>query len=335
MAYLQEAVKRLDIRNPGEGGPFPTFLPAEAFPSKPDIEMTQWHDMALERLRPTPAVEQTMNADDVEVELESSTNSSVEGGTTDGRDDFVPRRGSRYGRSPPRPIRTASHHPHHGQHSQERPTHHHHRRRSMPDKRNDDDQHWTSDIPTPRGPSSQQQTPRTARPRSPSYLSTTSSEIADQESSFTGSEASPTIPMRHVQGPGLKPSLNQYGRRHSAHDVHRQRDYSPAEESRRQNLSPPFYVHQQAQPQTVLSREGGSRRGSDYRGRDLRDDPRISPRADDDPSRNGTHSDMRQRGITCAVPGWLLQEERPSQRPTNSGTRLDGAYRYVPDKYRR
>lgn len=332
--FLQEAVKRFDIKNPSEDGPFPKILPASALPSQPDVEMTQWHDMALEKLRPPPAVERAMNADDVEAELESSTNSSVEGGTADARDYFISRRGSKYGRSPAAPIRTAPHYPQHWQQSHERPTHHHHRRRSMPDNRSDDDRVWARDVPTPRG-SSQQHTPLTARPRSPSFLSTNSSETADQETSFTSSEASPRIPVRHVPGPGLKPSLSHQGRRHSAHDVHRRRDYGPPEEARRQNLSPPFYVHQQAQPQVGFSREVGSRRGLDYRDHDPRSDPRIDPRAEEDHSRGINRYDMRQPEITFSQPDWRSQEERPSQRPTSSGSRLDGGYRYVPDKYRR
>ncbi|MCJ1309448.1 hypothetical protein MMC25_003108 [Agyrium rufum] len=48
---LQEAVKRFDIINPGEGGSFPRFLPKEALPSKPDEAILLWHDNSLASLR--------------------------------------------------------------------------------------------------------------------------------------------------------------------------------------------------------------------------------------------------------------------------------------------
>ena len=48
--FLQEAVKRFDITNPADGIPFPSLLPRETLPSKPDQEMVQWHEGVAEKL---------------------------------------------------------------------------------------------------------------------------------------------------------------------------------------------------------------------------------------------------------------------------------------------
>ena len=50
MPLLQAAVKRFDISNPVDGHPFPSWLPREALPSKPDPEMLQWHDRVSDNL---------------------------------------------------------------------------------------------------------------------------------------------------------------------------------------------------------------------------------------------------------------------------------------------
>lgn len=49
--FLQAAVKRFEITNPGDGVPFPKFLPREALPSRPDLDVIQWHDSVAEKLR--------------------------------------------------------------------------------------------------------------------------------------------------------------------------------------------------------------------------------------------------------------------------------------------
>jgi len=49
--YLQEAVKRYDIKNLEDGSSFPKVLPKEAFPLHPDPEVARWHDEELERFR--------------------------------------------------------------------------------------------------------------------------------------------------------------------------------------------------------------------------------------------------------------------------------------------
>ncbi|KAL8944115.1 MAG: hypothetical protein Q9211_000706 [Gyalolechia sp. 1 TL-2023] len=50
VAFLQNAVKRLDIINPADGTQFPRPLPREALPSRPDPEMVRWHEGVAEKL---------------------------------------------------------------------------------------------------------------------------------------------------------------------------------------------------------------------------------------------------------------------------------------------
>ncbi|KAG8533734.1 uncharacterized protein KY384_001475 [Bacidia gigantensis] len=48
--FLQEAVKRFDLVNSQDGEPFPSLLPREALPMKPDKAMVDWHDLVSEKL---------------------------------------------------------------------------------------------------------------------------------------------------------------------------------------------------------------------------------------------------------------------------------------------
>jgi len=47
---LQTAVKRFDISNPIDGSAFPSWLPRDALPSKPDRDMLQWHETVSQKL---------------------------------------------------------------------------------------------------------------------------------------------------------------------------------------------------------------------------------------------------------------------------------------------
>ncbi|KAI9839771.1 MAG: hypothetical protein M1837_002010 [Sclerophora amabilis] len=49
--YLQEAVRKYDIVNSSTKKVFPKVLPREAFPDKPDEDMTKWHDDVFDRLK--------------------------------------------------------------------------------------------------------------------------------------------------------------------------------------------------------------------------------------------------------------------------------------------
>ncbi|KAL9600803.1 MAG: hypothetical protein Q9219_002941 [cf. Caloplaca sp. 3 TL-2023] len=50
VAFLQNAVKRLEIINPTDGNPFQYPLPREALPSRPDPEMVRWHQGVGQKL---------------------------------------------------------------------------------------------------------------------------------------------------------------------------------------------------------------------------------------------------------------------------------------------
>ena len=48
--FLQEAVKRFEIINPTDGELFPSVLPREVLPSKPDPQLTAWHERVSQKL---------------------------------------------------------------------------------------------------------------------------------------------------------------------------------------------------------------------------------------------------------------------------------------------
>jgi hypothetical protein len=56
--FLQEAVRRFDIVHPITGQVFPKVLPREAFPERPDEEMTQWYTSVAEKLEREAQAEQ-------------------------------------------------------------------------------------------------------------------------------------------------------------------------------------------------------------------------------------------------------------------------------------
>ncbi|KAI9830550.1 MAG: hypothetical protein M1819_005508 [Sarea resinae] len=49
--FLQDAVRRFDIKDPSTGETFPKILPKEAFPERPDEDVVGWHDQVTDRLR--------------------------------------------------------------------------------------------------------------------------------------------------------------------------------------------------------------------------------------------------------------------------------------------
>ncbi|KAH7032321.1 hypothetical protein B0J12DRAFT_302129 [Macrophomina phaseolina] len=49
--FLQGAVERFDIVDPGTGKVFPKLLPKESFPEKPDEDMLRWYESVSNRLR--------------------------------------------------------------------------------------------------------------------------------------------------------------------------------------------------------------------------------------------------------------------------------------------
>ncbi|MCJ1337292.1 hypothetical protein MMC09_002574 [Bachmanniomyces sp. S44760] len=215
VSFLQQAVKRFEITNDGDGGPFPKILPKEAFPSKPDLQMTHWHDTVTDKLRfeaenaaRLPAI--------MAAERDSARNSPVPSNP----DYFMKHHMSHSPLSPgsahavkhrhqPRQPMTTSH------------TYHGTRRRSLPDQ----DPTLRNDIPTPTsGPTSfpPSQIPRSSlrpshrrRPRTPSTRSTSSDSETDTLSSDSDSAREP----RSRRPPNLHvyPPPPGYHRRHSAH----------------------------------------------------------------------------------------------------------------------
>ncbi|KAB8343107.1 hypothetical protein FH972_022700 [Carpinus fangiana] len=49
--FIQNALRAFDVIDPKDGEPFPKELPRDAFPSRPDPKMVQWHEGVSSRLR--------------------------------------------------------------------------------------------------------------------------------------------------------------------------------------------------------------------------------------------------------------------------------------------
>ena len=49
--FLQKAVKRFEIINPGDGRSFPRLLPKDSLPCRPDLQMVEWHENVSQKLR--------------------------------------------------------------------------------------------------------------------------------------------------------------------------------------------------------------------------------------------------------------------------------------------
>lgn len=142
--YLQAAVKRLDLKNHGQGGPFPRHLPAEAFPRHADPDMCSWHETVEEKLRLeaeptlTPRLSKHLSRPSDVASL--TTDSSIDDpSVVDAGDYFqpVPRRpNSRsHGTTPAVSPGTRGHFHNLKVDSSPQPTaHSHERRRSVPDR---------------------------------------------------------------------------------------------------------------------------------------------------------------------------------------------------------
>ncbi|KAF2655014.1 hypothetical protein K491DRAFT_577123, partial [Lophiostoma macrostomum CBS 122681] len=51
VAFLQEAVKKFDVKDPQTGEVFPKLLPKECFPDRPDDAMEAWYESVAQRLK--------------------------------------------------------------------------------------------------------------------------------------------------------------------------------------------------------------------------------------------------------------------------------------------
>lgn len=227
--FLQAAVKRFEITNPGDGAPFPKILPKEALPNKPDLDMIQWHENVAEKLRIEAQAYQgrgepmaALSDEDPEGSVTSSVYSQSIGNPTSYA--FGPRsHHSVYAASSNRhAASTAPHLPwQHPQHlSQEHPWTAERRRTDMlsPNYPSHPST-WRPDGATPTGRRSPD-VPIHHRSESSETISTVSS--SSSSSSLTTSSASLSPVLRSSQ-PHMQsiPTLN---RRHSmshSHDAHR------------------------------------------------------------------------------------------------------------------
>ena len=268
--FLQEAVKRFPIINPDDGEPFPTILPRDAFPRKASDAMLEWHENALQRLRPIENVQGTPRGANASEEVESLPDSSTDSHSIVDAGDYFdsshrprsssstrPSSSSSARRSSPAftrpnvlPTLPTGHRPHHLK-AAERPSYGEFRRRSHSGEPSFREDPWSRDGPTPTE-LPKLRTPQTARPRTSS--GTPSSE-ANEDQNFPSSEApqSPLPPEPRIHS--RKPSRDSYGRRHSAHSPYDTQDYvPPIDYGRKNTLSPPFYAHQRPQSQPGLFR---------------------------------------------------------------------------------
>ena len=245
--FLQEAVKRFEIKSPSDGRLFPRSLPCAALPRRADPEMTQWHEAVSDRLRIAAEAENGRRSSTRADDVESLTDSSVDSqSVVDAADYFQPRSSARpyHSAANIKPVSPTARRPSNW-YDGKSPSFRDQRRRSLPDQ----DPIWPRDGLTPTENSYRQAHSR-SRPRAPSVLSVTSgSEITD-DSSFTASEGSPSPePVRRRHREPMYHNTENHGRRHSAHVPFDVRDYVPQPRSKHgHTLSPQFYASQNIIP---------------------------------------------------------------------------------------
>ncbi|MCJ1442050.1 MAG: hypothetical protein MMC23_002542 [Stictis urceolatum] len=252
--FLQEAVKRLELRNPADGETFPRHLPAEALPKRPDPGMCQWEEGVREKLRaeaepmPTPRTAKHASRPS-DVESLTTDSSTDDRSIVDAADYFQPaphriHHPNASGGVPVSPGPRAhfanlniGSSPQTTSHSQERGRSHVARDDATPTHRHP----YTRPAP-PTSHSSQ-------RGRLPS-LSTDDSFVTSTKS------RSPSPPRHHhrhashSQSPGryarapVRPTYDSHGRRHSAHDRYPARGAEPNVQpsQKRNTLSPHFFA---------------------------------------------------------------------------------------------
>lgn len=196
--FLQAAVKRFDITNPIDGGPFPRILPKEALPCRPDIEMTEWHEKVSQTLMLEARISQARNAPPEpstalsDVEPESSICSSIDDqsmvGAASSSTDSRPTSQPSNIHIPPRSVPPYS--PHlYG--PDEAPWSPEHRRNSLPPHVFQPRSPWVREGLTPTGSNTPTNLPR-HRLRSPSTISTDSSSSCSSSPTTDSASPSPT-----------------------------------------------------------------------------------------------------------------------------------------------
>lgn len=246
---LQTAVKRFNISNPVDGSAFPSWLPRDALPSKPDRNMLQWHETVSQKLmleaqasqlRSIPTAHHRELSDAIsDRTLESSY--SRDSSTTDDRSlvDAAtyfsdPRPRPHF--HPPEPLRM--------QHTMPPPRREPapwspERRRSSSDPNLQRSATWSTrdqlgrhNTLTRRAPASQ------ARPRSPSTLSTSST--SSSSSSSTTSSAGSLGPYH----PHSASTTTLQPRRHSTHHLSEQRNGNVTPRQKQSpSVLPPQHPH--------------------------------------------------------------------------------------------
>ena len=243
--FLQAAVKRFEIANPTDGKVFPSILPKETLPTKPDPEVTAWHQSVSDQLR----IETTASQAPLPPKLPNRTLGGPNGQSPrqmnehpmiDSREFFTEPRWNSSVRSPnSAPVVPAVRSPQNW-HRRNPAGHPHHRRRSEAPR----DKGWTSDNPIHPGPTNpppnfHKYKPRT---RTPSTLSDSSASDADDSDTSSTSDASsdpehPRHRSRYLPVPPTSPS-SQQGRRHSAQDMYDRGNFVAQPIHRARTLAP-------------------------------------------------------------------------------------------------
>jgi hypothetical protein len=229
--FLQAAVKRFEITNPGDGAPFPKILPKESLPSKADVDMIQWHESVAEKLqleaqayhgRGGPVA---LGDGDPENSVTSSVNGESVGNPTGYSFGPRPHRFD-YATSSSRSGACAAsnlpwQHPHH--HPYEQPWTAERRRTDTPSSKSSlHHPTWRRDGPTPTGRRSPS-VPLHRRFDSSQTISTVSSSSSSSSPTTSSASVSPVLQSSHLSIRSF-PTSN---RRHSMSHPHDARHHAP------------------------------------------------------------------------------------------------------------
>lgn len=284
--FLQAAVKRFEIANPENGIPFPKFLPCEALPSKPDLEMVQWYNGVAEKLRLEAQADQGLSKpagalryEDPDRSVASSVYSQAIGGPTG------------------YPFDSRSHHFAHAASSSRNATwlapdlswqrHQHHspehpwtaeRRRSdtLAAKHPSRSPTWRPEGSTPTGRRSPN-VPIHHRSESSGTVSTISSSSGSSSLTNSSASPSPTLQPSHIHTRSVPTLERRHSLSHSHDTRHRVYESSPHPPPPRPQTS--YFPQQPLRQDSPRSHSGP--RGHHVRWRDINDEydpPRSEPR---------------------------------------------------------
>lgn len=274
--FLQQALKRLEIVNPGVGDVFPKVLPREAFPLVPDEGMTRWHAGVCEMLKQEAYSEQAKLVSETDGYTRPAGPHNLSGGSlvegrvaVDDTPDYFSNKphGDHEGRPEAARVFSASRQPYRmpTQEHQDGHRDHHSRPRSFTEHPHRQNPYWFSHRSKPLDRPHRHEH-RHRRARSPSTASVTSdSEVSDRES-ITPSEVRHHPVSHRPDTDRLFPPSAYRDRRHSHHTLHNPHDHIPPQASRYvPNLPPNYFQASRAQP----TPSQGNVRGLDVRWRDV------------------------------------------------------------------